>query len=58
MFTTIKNAFKVKEIRQKLLFTFLMLIVVRLGSQIPTPGTDAGVVSSLMKKYQIQQVVL
>lgn len=50
MFTTIKNAFKVKEIRQKLLFTFLMLIVVRLGSQIPTPGTDAGVVSSLMKK--------
>ncbi len=50
MFTTIKNAFKVKEIRQKLLFTFLMLIVVRLGSQIPTPGTDASVVSSLMKK--------
>lgn len=50
MFTTIKNAFKVKEIRQKLFFTFLMLIVVRLGSQIPTPGTDASVVSSLMKK--------
>lgn len=50
MFKTIKNAFKVKEIRQKLFFTFLMLIVVRLGSQIPTPGTDASVVSSLMKK--------
>ncbi len=35
MFTTLKNAFKIKEIRMKLLFTFLMLIVIRFGSQLP-----------------------
>lgn len=40
MFKTIQNAFKIKEIRQRLLFTFLMLIVIRLGSQLPVPGVN------------------
>ena len=40
MFTTLKNAFKIKEIRKKLFFTFMMLVVIRLGSQIPVPGVD------------------
>lgn len=40
MFKTVQNAFKIKEIRQKLLFTFLMLIVIRLGSQLPVPGVN------------------
>lgn len=51
MFKTIQNAFKVKEIRQKLFFTFLMLVVIRLGSQIPIPGTDPEVVASLMGQF-------
>ncbi|MGN0377516.1 MAG: preprotein translocase subunit SecY [Suilimivivens sp.] len=40
MFETLKNAFKIKEIRNKLLFTFAMLVVIRLGSQLPVPGVD------------------
>ncbi|MBQ7920502.1 MAG: preprotein translocase subunit SecY [Lachnospiraceae bacterium] len=40
MLTSLKNAFKVKEIRQKLLFTLAMLVVIRLGSQLPVPGVD------------------
>ena len=40
MFTTVKNAFKIKEIRNKIFFTFLMLVVIRLGSQLPVPGMD------------------
>ncbi len=40
MLTTLKNAFKIKEIRKKLLFTFAMLVVIRLGSQLPVPGVD------------------
>lgn len=40
MLKTLQNAFKVKEIRQKLLFTLLMLVVVRLGSELPVPGVD------------------
>lgn len=46
MFKTVQNAFKIKEIRQKLLFTFLMLIVIRLGSQLPVPGVDREYFSS------------
>ena len=42
MFTTLINAFKIKEIRKKLLFTFMMLIVIRLGSQLPVPGINRG----------------
>ncbi len=40
MITTLKNAFKIKEIREKILFTFAMLVVIRLGSQLPVPGVD------------------
>ena len=40
MFTTLKNAFKVKEIRNKILFTLAMMVVIRFGSQLPVPGTN------------------
>ena len=40
MFKTLANAFRVKEIRSKIIFTFLMLIVVRLGSLLPIPDID------------------
>lgn len=40
MLTTLKNAFKIKEIRKKLLYTLAMLVVIRLGSQLPVPGVD------------------
>lgn len=40
MLTTLKNAFKIKDLRNKILFTFAMLVVIRLGSQLPVPGVD------------------
>lgn len=40
MLTTLKNAFKIKEIRMKLLFTLFMLFVIRFGSQLPVPGVN------------------
>ncbi len=51
MFKTFINAFKVKEIRTKLLFTFLMLIVIRFGCQLPIPGTDGDVVASVLSNF-------
>ena len=36
----VKNVFKLKEVREKLLYTLLMMIVIRLGSQLPVPGVD------------------
>ncbi len=40
MLKTLRNALKIKEIRSKLLFTFLMLVVIRLGSNLPIPGVN------------------
>ena len=46
MFKTLRNAFKIQDIRKRMLFTFFMLIVVRLGAAIPTPGVKRGVMES------------
>ena len=43
MFTTLKNAFKIKDIRNKIFFTFLMLAIVRLGTAISAPGIKSDV---------------
>ena len=40
MFKTFANALKIKDIRTKLLFTFICLIIVRIGCQLPVPGVD------------------
>ncbi len=40
MLETVKNAFKLKEIREKLLYTLIMMVVIRIGSQLPAPGID------------------
>ena len=40
MLTTLKNAFKIKDLRDKILFTFAMLVVIRIGSQLPVPGVN------------------
>ncbi len=47
MFETLRNAFKIKDLRKRIGFTFLMLIVVRIGSQLPIPGVDSDVFSNL-----------
>ncbi len=40
MLTTIRNAFKIKDIRNRLLFTLAMLVVIRFGCQLPVPGVN------------------
>jgi preprotein translocase subunit SecY len=37
---TFSKAWKIQEIRQKIIFTLLMLLVFRIGSNIPVPGID------------------
>lgn len=41
MFKLLKDSFKVKNIRSRILFTVLLLLVFRLGAQITVPGVDA-----------------
>ena len=40
MFKTLRDAFRIKDIRKKLLYTFMMLIVIRFGSELPIPGVN------------------
>ena len=46
MLETLRNAFRIKDIRNRIGYTFLMLIVIRLGSQLPTPGVNSAFVQS------------
>ena len=41
MFETLKNVFRVKEMRRKLLYVLWMILVIRIGSQLPVPGVDS-----------------
>ena len=40
MLKTLRNAFKIKDIRNRIIFTFFMLIIIRIGSQLPVPGVN------------------
>ena len=51
MFKTIINAWKVKDLRTKMLYTLLLIVVYRLGSFIPVPGVDAAALGSMVSQY-------
>ena len=38
MLTGLKNAFRIKELRDKIIFTIAMLVVYRIGAHVPVPG--------------------
>ena len=48
MFKTIKNAWSIPDLRKKILFTLLVIIVFRFGSVIPVPFLDAEALRALM----------
>ena len=41
MLETLKNAFKIKDVRRRIFYVLLMLIVIRIGSQLPIPGVNS-----------------
>ena len=49
MSNAVVSAFKNKQLRKKLLFTTLILIVVRFGSQLPIPEIDSAQISAYLK---------
>ncbi len=50
MFSTLRNAWKVPDIRKKMLYTIMMLIVYRIGAHVPVPGVDAAYVAQEVGK--------
>ena len=50
MIKTIAQAWKIADIRRKIIFTLLMLLVFRLGSNIPVPGIDRAILQDVFSK--------
>ncbi len=53
MFKTFINAWKVKDIRTKMLYTLLLIVVYRLGSFIPIPGVNATALAANIENYDL-----
>ncbi len=49
MFETLRNAWKIKDLRKKILYTVFMLLIYRLLCFVPTPGVHIAEVQSRMK---------
>ena len=47
MFQTLKNAWKVQELRKKILYTAMILLVFRIGANIPVPFIDTNALGEL-----------
>lgn len=48
MFQTLRNAWKIPDLRKKILFTLLMIVIFRLGTYIPVPGLNPDALQSLL----------
>ena len=46
MFKTLRDAFKIKEVRHRIFYVLFALVVIRVGSQIPVPGVDTSFFSN------------
>ncbi len=46
MLETLRNAFKIKDIRNRIFYTLVMLVIIRIGSQLPLPGVNAEVIAN------------
>ncbi|MDE6626264.1 MAG: preprotein translocase subunit SecY, partial [Lachnospiraceae bacterium] len=49
MFKTLINAFKIEQLRKRIIYTFWILVVARLGSQLPIPGIDVAQVKEFLQ---------
>lgn len=47
--STLRNAWKVPELRKRIIFTILMVAIIRMGNHIPVPGIDTDALSNLAK---------
>ena len=57
MWDTLRNAWKVEELRKKLIYTFLMLLLFRLLGVIPVAGINAAVVQQVASQYDMLGLV-
>ena len=52
MLSTLKNAWRIPDIRKRIIFTILMLLVIRLGSSVPVPYMDKNIIKQIFEMGQ------
>lgn len=57
MFTTLRNAWKIPELRKKLLFTLMILLIFRVGNAVPVPYVDVEALSNYFR-YNLSNTIL
>ncbi len=52
MFSNLRNVFRVRDLRNKILFTFLMILIYRFGAHVPVPGIDITVLKTIREQAE------
>lgn len=58
MFKTLQNAFRIKDIRRKIFYVLFMLVVIRVGSQLPVPGVNRDYLTGLLLSQEMHLTFL
>ena len=58
MLTTIRNAWKIPELRRKLLFTLLIIVVYRIGNVIPVPFVNVEAMAASFEAFRLNDTIL
>ena len=53
MLETLKNAWKIADLRKKILYTLGMLLIYRLLCYVPTPGVNTSLIASALERYSL-----
>ena len=48
MLSKIKQSWKVKDVRKRILYTLMMILIFRIGTTIPVPGVNTAIISSMV----------
>jgi preprotein translocase subunit SecY len=57
MLTTLRNAWKIKEIRNRLLYMLLVLLIVRVGTHLPVPGVDVNALNQMGNESTLYNLI-
>ena len=50
MFKTLRNAWKIEDLRKKMIFTLIIIVIFRLGVAMPVPFLDPSAISSMVNE--------
>lgn len=56
MFGTLRDAFKVEDLRKRIVFTLLMFVVIRVGAAVPIPGIDSEALLRMFEQNDLDLV--